>query len=128
MNTSRKLKRWIALLLLAATSFAQASVAFSACQVERGQLAQTIGTPDNRPCEDGVVMAEAWTKYTNRCLAHCTADLQATGAAVALVRSPAFAPVLLLVRVASPPVADTGLDAPPLGAPPSRILLHSFLV
>lgn len=116
------------MLLLAAVAFAQASLAFSACQLERGRLAQAIGVSDERPCDDGVVVAKDWTKYTNRCLAHCTADLQTTGGAVALVRNPAVEPVLLLERMELLPVAGTRLEIPPLGAPPMRILLHSFLI
>lgn len=128
MPLKRRFKRWLTLLVLAAIAFAQASFAFSDCQVGRGRLAQAIGITEKPPCSDSVMAVEAWTKYTNRCLAHCTADLQATGTAVALVRAPAGDPVLLLVRVDRLQVAGAGLEAPPLGAPPLRVLLHSFLV
>jgi len=128
MNTGRKLKRWIAPLLLAATMFSWASVAFSACQVERGRLAQAIGTFDSRPCEDGVMVAEAWTKYPNRCLAHCTADLQSAGATVALIRGASGDPVLALPRDEPRVAARTGLATSPPGTPPPRILFQTLLI
>jgi len=124
------LKRWIARLLLAAVAFAHASLAFSACQLERSALSQAMGSADaaavHRECETTMVMD--WTKYPNRCFAHCTADLQTVGAAIALVRSPSGDPVLSLPRDEPRAVAHTGLAASPPGTPPARILFHSFLI
>lgn len=129
MNTTRKLKRWIAMLLLAAVAFAQASLAFSACPLERSSLAAAMhpaAAAVDRDCET-MIMTE-WTKFPNRCLMHCSADLQTVGAAVALIRGPATSPVLVLDWPEERAAMRTGLDAAPLGAPPTRILLHSFLI
>jgi len=128
MLLRRRFKRWLTLPVLVAIVFAQASFAFSACQTERGRLAQAIGFSDGWPCADSNVAVKAWTKYSNRCLAHCTADLQTAGDAVALVKNPAPDPVLSLALPECLSAARTGLDAPPPGAPPLRILLHSFLI
>jgi hypothetical protein len=128
MPLNRRLKRWLASLVLFAVAFGHASFVHSACQLERGSLAQAIGEAAGPPCEDGKIMARAWTKYPNRCLAHCTADLQAAGGAVPLVPAPAPDPVLVLARPESLPLEDTGLRVPPAGVPPLRILLHAFLV
>lgn len=64
----------------------------------------------------------------NRCVAHCTSDLQLSGLAAAIARAPADAPVLLLPRAGLRVPGGAGLEAPPPGAVPSRILLHSFLI
>lgn len=127
MSITRTLKRWIALLLLAVFSFSHASLAFADCPVDRATLAQAITQSAENPCCNGVSAAGYESLYGNRCVAHCTSDLRAAGLAVALVRAPADAPVLLLASF------DDGgsgvrLDAPPPEAVPSRILLHSFLI
>jgi hypothetical protein len=60
-------------------------------------------------------------------LAHCTSDLQLAGLSVALVRSPAAAPVLVVEAAGRTPDAIASYEPPP-GGPPRRILLHSFLI
>ena len=122
-------RRWIALLLLAATGFAQASVALADCPMERGQFSRTMAPAVEGPCETGTQFMPDRPRYANRCLAHCTADLKAAGQPVALVPSAADSPALrLLQRATRTPVEHRGLDVPPPGAPPLRILLHSFLI
>ena len=124
-----RFRRWVAMLLLAAIGFAQASVSYAACTMERGTMAAVIAPEPAEPCGDcGMSMTHFGPQYANRCVAHCTADLQLAGLAPAIVRSPAHTPVLLLPRAEAAPFADTGLDVPPPGTPPPRILLHSFLV
>ena len=120
-----RLIRRTALCLIAVLAFAQASVVLAACAMDRGTMAPMLGMTEGcGGCETDTDIAQA----ANRCVAHCTADLQLPGSMTALVRSPAQAPVLLLPavhRFASP---RTGLDEAPPGAPPRRILLHSFLI
>ena len=122
-----RLIRRVALGLVAVLAFAQASVVLAACSMDRGSMASMLemaqGCGSCEPQADGEVAQSA-----NRCVAHCTADLQLGGSTVALARSPAYVPVLLLPpvdRLASP---HTGLDQVPPGTPPRRILLHSFLI
>lgn len=129
MHMTSRLKRWTAMLLLAVVAFAQASLAYSACQLERNSLSKAIrpaAAAVHRDCESPIVTE--WTKYPNRCLMHCSADLQTVGAAVALIRAPAAAPVLVLDWPQERAAMHTGLDAAPAGAPPPRILFHSFLI
>jgi hypothetical protein len=121
----RRIRR-VSLWLLAVLAFAQASVVLAACTMERDSMAPMLEMAEG--CASCDPQANGEGQDANRCVAHCTADLQLAGGATALVRSPAHVPVLLLpplARRASPP---TGLDSPPPGSVPSRILLHSFLI
>lgn len=116
------------MLLLAAIAFAQASVSFASCAMERGQLAAVIATQAAEPCECGEAAAEDDPLHVVRCVAHCTADLQIPNVAVAIVRGAADAPVLTVSLSEIGLFAPTGLEVPPVGTPPPRILLHSFLI
>jgi hypothetical protein len=127
MSLKRSLRRWLAVVMLGVVAFAQASVAFSACRMERGRLGGAIGYSDGAPCE-GMAEAKAWTKYPNRCLAHCTSDLQLAGEILAPSGHPAQGPLLASAIPAPLPLAHIGLEARPPGAPPLRILLQSFLI
>ena len=124
----RDSRRWLAIFVLAAIAFTQASLAFSACQLDRKSLPRAMGSAGAVAHDCEIPIATDWTKYPNRCFAHCTADLQTVGNAVALVRNPADAPVLALVRLERLPFARTGLEASPPGAPPPRILFQQFLI
>ena len=124
-----RFRRWVAMLLLAAIGFAQAIVSFAACPTERAKMAVVIAPEPAKRCDDCVMsMTHFGPLYANRCVAHCTADLQLAGLPPAIARNPADTPVLLLPRAEAAPFADTGLDVPPPGTPPPRILLHSFLI
>jgi hypothetical protein len=125
---SRVLKRWIVKLLVAAVVSAQATLAFSACLLDRSSLSRAMGSPMAAPCESETRIVTDWTKFPNRCFIHCTADLQTVGAAVALVRGAASDPVLTLPRLEARVAVRVGLAASPPGEPPPRILLHSFLI
>jgi hypothetical protein len=124
-----RLIRKVALSLAALLLFAQASFVLSACQRERASLAHMMmSAAAEDGCADcGAVVGHDDALYANRCFAHCTADLQLAGLPIALVRS-ADTPVLFVPRTVAHSPPDTGLDGAPPGAPPRRILLHSFLV
>jgi hypothetical protein len=121
MTMNRRLIRRIAFVLLALLGFAQASFAFAGCVMDRGDMAAMATTGD---CCGEAPQFEALAELRNDCLAHCTADLQLAGAAVALVQVPAEVVVYLL-----PPgtVRYPAAPAPP-PAIPSRVLLHSYLI
>lgn len=90
-------------------------------------MAQMLTVGDG--CGDCNTEAKTYApQHANRCIAHCTSDLQLSGLAVALIRGPAEAPVLLVPRVEPSLPGGAGLEAPPPRAVPSRILLHSFLI
>jgi hypothetical protein len=128
MRTFRRVKSLVAALVLGALAFAQASVSLAACSMERGNVGQVIAAQASAPCDCGTMATEFGPLYANRCLAHCTADLQLSSMAAAIADSGAQAPVLLLPRARLQAGHSTGLQAPPLGTPPTRILLHSFLI
>ncbi len=121
-RTLRRVSIW----LIAMVAFAQASIATAACQMDRGSLTPMLEVAQDCGCETHVKPYSP--QYANRCIAHCTADLQMPGLAVALVRAPADAPVLLLARAERRMPGKPGLDAVPPGTAPPRILLHSFLI
>lgn len=113
---NRRLIRRFSIWLIALLAFAQTSVALAACSMDRGSLAPMLEMSSD--CGD----------CANRCIAHCTADLQLSGSCAALAVHPADVPVLVLARAEvdrAPCAAD---PVSPPGTVPIRILLHSFLI
>lgn len=123
----RSIVRRIALLLIALLGFAQASVALAGCPIERGTLSPMLQAGE--PCGGGCAteFKPYFPELANRCVAHCTADLQNAGSAVALVRNPGEPPLLAVLIPLGNRSLDGGFAAPP-PALPRRILLHSFLI
>ena len=77
-------------------------------------------------CE--TLMTATSPQNANLCALHCTWDLQIPSVSVPLLMSPADAPILTVNLPHAAPAPRTGLRAPPSGAPPHRILSHSFLI
>jgi hypothetical protein len=122
-----RLLRRIASGLIAVLVFAQASVAIAACSMDRGSLAPMLEMAgDCGDCETQV-KPEA-PQYANRCVAHCTSDLQLSGSLAALAVHPADVPVLVVPRAEVSRVPRAVAQVSPPGAVPVRILLHSFLI
>lgn len=121
-------RRWVAIFALAALAFAQASLAFAACSMDRGMLGGSMATSAGEECDACDMPKQAATASANQCIAHCTADLQQVWPAVGIVRSPAAMPVLFVAQPPGPHSQPKGLTARPPGAPPHRVLLHSFLI
>ncbi len=144
MTMNRRLIRRIAILLIALLGFAQGSVALATCTMDRGTLVHFFGTGESSGCDmhgmdsSGTLRTaeptcETYVKasgpqHANRCIAHCTADLQLGGSPIALVRGPADTPALLTPLAESPPVSHARFPVPPPTSVPRRILLHSFLI
>jgi hypothetical protein len=133
ITMNRRLIRRLALALIAFLAFAQASVVFAACAMDRGEMgpmmvqtSESVSTGDECCAPASVQSPEA--QVTNNCFAHCTADLQLTGFPVVLVQEPAATPVLLLPQLERSFPGRAVLEAPPPPTITSRILLHSFLV
>jgi len=123
-----RLKRRIALLTLTLLAFAQASVAFSSCSMDRGTMGSAMAADNDEFAADCETPITTTPSSANLCALHCTWDLQVAGVAVALLRSPAGLPILTVALPRAAPAPRTGLLAPPSGAPPHRILSHSFLI
>ena len=121
-------KRRVAMLVVVLLAFAQANVAFSYCSMDRGTINPIMESGDDESSAACEEQAANTMHNVNLCAVHCTWDLQVTGAAVALVRSPSELPILAVVLPQAAPAPRTGLWVPPAGAPPHRILLHSFLI
>jgi len=115
--------------VLTLLAFAHANVESYACTMDRGATgpAMTIENHDaGADCDRPMV--ETTPQSASLCVLHCTSDLQATGTVVALVGAPADLRILGVVRDQAAIAPRTGLLAPPPGAPPHRIFLHSFLI
>lgn len=123
--------RRVAVAMLAVLAFAQASVAFADCTIDRSNLAHGMAAgmgSSSDPCDSHPCASSFGPLYANRCVAHCTSDLQVSGTAAVLVSGPVavhffVVPEALPFRPASGLFRDGG---PP--QPPRRILLHSFLI
>lgn len=121
-------RRWAAIFVLAALAFTQASVALAACPMDRGMLAGAMTMSAGEPCGTCDAPKQAAMDNANVCVAHCTADLQQVPHLV--VVAPALVPMLVfwVSQPPGPPSPPKGLTARPPGAPPHRVLLHSFLI
>ena len=128
---SLRLIRRTALAVLALLAFAHARVALAACAMDRAGLAQTMTLDPGTPCE-GDAAADRGSAHgapgANGCVAHCTADLQAAGFPVILVRSAAGSPVLTVATAGVQRQIRSVPQVPPPGEPPRRVLLHSYLI
>jgi hypothetical protein len=120
----RRLKRAIALVMLAALAFAQATIALAACEADRGSLALAVDVDSDADCP----CAHAPDKLAPRCVAHCTADLQLAGAATVIARAPADVPVLFVAPREPTYAWREWQDAGPPGGLSVRILFQSFLI
>lgn len=122
-------RRWAAVLVLAALAFAQANLAFAACSMDRGMLGAAMAMPAGEecgPCE--MPKQQSAMESMNVCVAHCTADLQQVSEPVVIVPGPAFVALLFVAQPRAAPPSSKGLTAAPPGAPPHRVVLHSFLI
>lgn len=120
--TARIVRR-IAIALLALYAFGQASVALAACGMDREAMAQAMAMPAGDAC-DGCA-GPAADSVTAACVVHCSADLwlapdQSEVLAAPMAHRGGVAPATFV----SPPISAC---LPP-GAPPRRILLHSFQI
>lgn len=128
MRLTRTLRIWIAALMLGALGFAQASVSLAACSMERGTIGEVLADKSPAPCDCGTALTEFGPLYANRCVAHCTSDLQLSGAAVAIAHAAALAPPLVLPRAQQRVAWSRRAPVPLAASVPKRIQLHSFLV
>ena len=126
MTTSRKVRRWLSIVALAGFAFAQASVALAACQMDRGTIGAAGSIQIDAGCDGCAPGLPDVAVLDNTCVAHCTSDLQLSGATVVLVRNPGTTAALWVC--ADEHITRTAFESPPPRALPARILLHSFLI
>ena len=119
------LVRRVATLLIALFVFAQGSVVFAACTMDRASMAQAMTMASDESCTCGG--SEMQKSVTASCVAHCTVDLQLAGLPIALVHGAVSTPVLVVPPAEVHP-SLTALHTPPPPPLPRRILLHSFLI
>ena len=121
-------RRRAAIFLLAALAFVQASMAFAACSLDRGMLASAMAMPAGEPCDTCDAPKQAAMDNANVCVAHCTADLQQVTYPVVVAPALVPMPMLWVLQAPEPPSPSRGLTVRPPGAPPHRVLVHSFLI
>jgi hypothetical protein len=122
---NRSFLRRTAVLMTALFLSAQGSVALAACAMDRGSMAPAMEMPADMECDCGEM--EATATPTATCVAHCTVDLQLSGGAFILVRTPSVFAVLHVVAYRDSSIRVAQKSPPHSGVPP-RILLHSFLI
>lgn len=129
---TRRLKRWLSIVLLAALGFSHASLAVAACVMDRAELSQMLvsqeAVHDCCDTSDGHGEGGSLSMAANACVAQGTADLQLYSSASVPVLPGTSARIVLVVPPAiERPLERRLIERPPV-AVPSRILLHSFLI
>jgi hypothetical protein len=121
----RSTRRQTARLLLGVLLFAQAALAIAACEWSGASAVQAVAASSAQPsCH------EAPPQNANLCLAHCLgSDQGLLDHEVAVAPWEPKAPlIVLLPEAAATRSPDLVYVLPRAGAPPPRILLHSFLI
>lgn len=124
MMSARPIKRF-AVVLLGALLFAQAALAVAACDWLRVSPAQAIMAKAGEPsCH------EDQAKYANLCLSHCLGNDQSAGTPQIAVPAWNRSSLLVIADIELAPAPRIALSytLPYPGAPPPRILYHSFLI
>ena len=122
---SRGTVKKIANVVLGAMLFAQAALAVAACDWLRVAPAQAIMAKAGEPsCH------EQPAQSTNLCLAHCLGADQSTDTPQVAIPVWSQSSLLVIVDIELVPVPKVVLryTLPHPGAPPPRILYHSFLI
>jgi hypothetical protein len=123
-----RLKRRIALFLLAVLAFAQVNVALASCAMDNGMTASAMAGTADDPCKGcDTPLSQPNDQISSVCATHCATTDQPTAVPAAITLPAIQRSILVLPRLVFD-TRPTGLDGPPSGAPPRRILLHSFLI
>ena len=127
---TRKAKRWLAVLLLGALAFSQASFVLAACAMDRSALHHVLSAQDaDQSCDEAALSGgEGRPISANGCIANSILDLQLPGAAGVIVPGPSLAPHFFAPSPARTAWYISKRDGAPPGIVPPRILLHSFLI
>ena len=123
---SRRLRHRAAFLLLALVAFMQWTPAQANCGMSSMEMA-AMSAMDGPPCQ-GCETPCSDDQTASVCATECATIGQPISASAAAVRAPAIQRVALVLRRVVFDSRSSGLDGPLPGAPPRRILLHSFLI
>lgn len=128
---SRRRIAGLAKLVLGGLLFAQAALAFAACDLSARAPAQAISAMKDMPCCAEDEAPDGITGNANLCLAHCTSDAQRVDATGLDFPALPAGPVLV-VSLASAP-AHAALRQPSsygyaFAAPPRTILYQNFRI
>ena len=128
---TRKRISGVAKLVLGVLFFAQAALAFAACDLGTRVPAQAISAMRDMPCCAEDEALDGLAGNANLCLAHCTSDAQRVDAAGLVFPLFSAAPIL----VVAPAPIHVRLESrrlPPVGgafaAPPRTILFQNFRI
>ncbi len=122
---SRGTVRKIASVILGTMLFAQAALAVAACDWLRVAPAQALAAKAaERSCH------EEPARNANLCLAHCLGSDQSADTPQVAIPAWSQTSFLVIVGIESVPApqADLRYTLPQPGAPPPRILFHTFLI
>src|SRR5688572_15296281 len=119
---TRRLKRWLSIVLLAVLGFSHASLATAACVMDRADLSQMLvsqeAVHDCCDTSDGHGEGGALSMTANACVAQGTADLQLYSAASVSVLPATSARILLVVVPAiERPLERRLIERPPAAVP-----------
>ena len=125
---SRSTLRHTALLLVSLLLFAQGALAATGCDWLQRSPAQAVAADEVPPCHEAALTQ----RNANLCLADCQSGMQSLDKPSVTVHAMPVAPVLLVRLIAPSATASLIATLPfaihPPGAPPPRILFHSFLI
>jgi hypothetical protein len=123
-----RLKRRIALLLVALAAFTQVNAAMASCAMGGGMTAPAMTGMAGEPCDGcDTPLNNPRDQMASVCATHCATGAQ-LGAVTAAISVPTIQRTAFVLPRPVLRARATGLDAPPPGAPPRRVLLHSFLI
>jgi hypothetical protein len=120
------LKRRVAFVLLTLLALVQANAALASCPMANAAMPAAMA--GEAPCEGCDTMPlDTHDQIPSVCAAYCASSDQPAAVAATIVLPSPQRQALVLPRFV-PDARPTGLEAAPSGAPPHRILLHSFLI
>ena len=123
-----RLKRRIALFLIAMLALTQVNAALASCAMDGGTSAMAMAGTNDNPCDGcDTPLNNPHDRISSVCATHCATGDQPAAVPAGLSLPTIHRPAYVLPRWFLD-ARPTGLDGPPSGAPPHRILLHSFLI
>jgi hypothetical protein len=109
-------------------AFTRMNAALANCTMDQDAMTSAMAGRGDQPCEGcDTPVSDPRHQISSACAAHCASAEQPTAVAAGLVISKIERVAFVLPHLVLD-ARPTGLEGPPSGAPPRRILLHSFLI